>query len=224
MKLIKKSLAILLCLVFVMLAGCTTQKNEDNVYFGKFFPVYVDTNVVAEECFLYDGAFVEDGSFEQKQDVAALKVTNKGEKDIQLLRVYVTTSEKELLFEITTLPAGDTVTVLEKDAQTLGEKEEIEEFRVENRVDFTKDLSLYENTFLLQANNGTINIKNISDNEIGSDIYVYYKKKDANGNYFGGITFRTKVSGGLKADAIAQLPASNFNLNDSEVLFVDYAG
>lgn len=224
MKSIKKSVAVLLCLTFLAFTGCGTQKNGDNVYFGKVFPIYVDTNVAVEECFLYDGAFVEDGSFEEKQDVAALKVTNKGEKDIQLIRIYLTTTEKELLFEVTTLPAGATVTVLEKDAQTIGEKEEIEEIRAENRVDFTKDISLYENTFLLQANNGTINIKNITDKEIGSDIYVYYKKKDADGNYFGGITFRTKVSGGLKADAIAQLPASNFNLSDSEVLFINYAG
>ena len=224
MKIIKKSVAILLCLVLVALTGCTKPKKEDGVYFGKVFPVYVDSDVVAEECFLYDGAFVEDGSLEEKQGVAALKVTNKGEKDIQLIRIYVTTSEKELLFEITTLPSGATVTVLEKDAQTIGEKEKLGEFRAENRVDFTKKLSLCENTFLLQANNGTINLKNISDLDINSDIYVYYKKKDADGNYFGGITFRTKASGGLAAGAIAQLPASNLDLSDSEVLFVDYAG
>lgn len=223
MKLFKKSVAVLLCLVLAILTGCTTQKTEDNVYFGKSFPVYIDTDVVAEECYLYDGAFVEDGSFEEKQGVVALKVTNTGEKDIQLLRIYATTSEKELFFEITTLPAGATVTVLEKNAQTITKNEKLLEFRAENRVDFNKKLSLYENIFILQANNGTINIKNISEKDIDTDIFVYYKKKEDDGNYFGGMTFRTRAAGGLGAGKIAQLPASNFNLSDSEVLFVDYA-
>ena len=150
-------------------------------------------------------------------------MTNTGEKDIQLVRVYVTTSEKELFFEITTLPAGATVTVLEKDAQSLSEKEELLEFRAENRVDFAEKPSLHEDVFLLQANNGTINLKNISEKNIDSDIFVYYKKKADDGSYLGGITFRTRALGGLDAGVIAQLPASNFNLSDSEVLFVDYA-
>lgn len=224
MKYMKKSIIAFLCLALCLLSACGKEKIKDPVLFGKTFPVNADTDISIEDCFLYSGEFVEDGSFEEKTDVAAIKVKNNSDKDIQLIRIYATTTEKELFFEITTLPAGATVIALEKDAQTIVEKEEIKDFRVENRVDFAKDLSLYENVFLLQANNATINIKNISDKEIGSDIYVYYKKKDADGNYLGGITFRTKATGGLKPEAIAQLPASSFNLNDSEVLFVDYAG
>ncbi len=223
MKLLKKGVAALLCLVLVTLTGCTTKKTEGDLYFGKPFPVYVDTDVVAEKCYLYDGPFVEDGSFEEKQGVVALKVSNTGEKDIQLLRIHVTTSEKELLFEITTFRSGATVIVLEKNAQTLSENEKLLEFKAEDRVDFTHTLSVHEDVFVLQANNGTFNLKNISKSAIDSDIFVYYKKKDADGNYFGGTTFRTRVAGGLDAGEIAQLPASNFNLSDSEVLYVDYA-
>ncbi len=212
-----------MCLVLATLTGCTTKKTEGDLYFGKPFPVYVDTDVVAKECYLYDGAFVEDGSFEEKQGVVALKVANIGEKDIQLLRICVTTSEKELFFEITTFRAGTTVVVLEKNAQTLSENEKLFEFRAENRVDFTHELSVHQDVFILQANNGTINLKNISKTAIASDIFVYYKKKDTDGNYFGGTTFRTRAAGGLDVGEIAQLPASNFNLSDSEVLYVDYA-
>lgn len=223
MKLLRKNVALLLCFALATLTGCSTKKTEDNVYFGKLFPVYIDADVVVNECYLYDGAFIEDGSFEEKQGVVALKVTNIGEKDIQLLRAYVTTTIKELSFEITTLPAGATVVVLEKNAQTLEQNEELREFRAENRVEFSKPLSLCEDVFVLQANNGTINLKNISKTDIESDIFVYYKKKDADGNYFGGMTFRTRVAGGLGAGEIAQLPAANFDLSDSDVLFIDYA-
>lgn len=217
MKHIKKIVAILLCLSFFSLAGCGSTK------YGKALPIDADIDISIEDCFLYSGEFVEDGSFEEKEDVAAIKVKNNSNKAIRLARIYITTSEKELFFEITTLPAGATVTALEKGAQTIKWNEKIKEVRVENRVDFAKPLSLHEDIFLLQANDKTINIKNISKKKIKSDIYVYYKNKDADGNYFGGITFRTKADG-LKPDEIKQLPASHYQKADSEVLFVDYAG
>ena len=94
---------------------------------------------------------------------------------------------------------------------------------VNQRVDFTEKLSLYENQFLIQANDKTINIKNISSTDYESEIYVYYKKKDADGNFFGGITFRTNTNG-LEKEEIQQLPASHYLVSDSEVVFVDYAG
>ncbi len=217
MKHIKKIVAVLLCLSFLSFAGCKQTK------YGKNFPIDADTVISVEDCFLYSGEFVEDGSFEEKEDVAAIKVKNNSNKAIKLARIYITTSKKELFFEITTLPAGATATVLEKGAQTIKWNEKIKEIRVENRVDFEDKLSLHEDVFLLQANNQTINIKNISNEKIDSDIYVYYKNKDADGNYFGGITFRSKADG-LQPGEIKQLPASHYQKADSEVLFVDYAG
>ncbi len=204
------------------MSGCLKEKN-DKTYTDDDFPLMVDTDISVLDCFLYTGEFIEDSSFENKENVAAVKVKNNSAKDIQLARIYVLTTEKELLFEATTLLAGATMTVLEKEGQTLGKVEEIKDFRVENRVDFPTNVSLCENRFLLQANNKTINIKNISTTDCESEIYVYYKKKDDSGNYFGGITFRTKASG-LKVDEIQQLPAPHFTVGDSEVVFVDYAG
>ncbi len=222
MKHIKKIIVVLLCLTFFVLTGCNPPEIEKPQAYGKTLPIAVDTDLFIEECFLYSGEFVEDASFEEKTDVAAIKVKNNSDKDVQLARIFVTTTEKELFFEITTLPAGGVVTVLEKNGQTLVENEGFTDFRVENRVDFQVPLTMHEDHFLVQANDKTINIKNVSEIDIESDIYVYYKKKDADGNYFGGITFRTKADG-LKPDEIKQLPASNFLKADSEVMFVDYA-
>lgn len=222
MKFLKSFLAISLCFATVFMSGCLKEKN-DKTYTDDDFPLMVDTDISVLDCFLYTGEFVEDGSFENKENVAAVKVKNNSAKDIQLARIYVLTSEKELLFEATTLLAGATMTVLEKTGQTLGDTEEIKDLRVENRVDFSTKVSLREKQFLIQANNKTINIKNISTTDCESEIYVYYKKKDDAGNYFGGITFRTKASG-LKVDEIQQLPAPHFIVGNSEVVFVDYAG
>ncbi len=229
MKNIKKIIAVLLCMSIALLCGCTTEKKPEQpveektkTAYGYKFPAAICEGVSVEDFYLYSGEYIEDASFENCEKIVALKVKNTSETDIQLVRIKVKTDAKEMLFEITTLKAGATVIVLEKSKQTMGKNEKIIGFDYENRVDFKEKITLKDDFFLVKTNLKTINIKNISDNEIESDIYVYYKKKDADGNYFGGITFRTKADG-LKIEEIKQLPASNFDPDNSEVLFVDYA-
>ena len=224
MKNIKNIVAVLLCLSIVVLSGCGGKDEQvQNISYGFKFPVALYDGVVIEECYLYSGEYVEDGSFDPCENVAAIKVKNSSTTDIQLLRVYVKTESDELFFEITTLTAGSTIVVLEQSKKTIAENEKIIEFRGDNRVDFSEKLSLCEDTFLVQGNPKTINIKNITEKSVDSAIGVYYKKKDSDGNYFGGITFRA-VADGVAAGAIKQLPASGFDPADSEIVFVDYAG
>lgn len=201
------------------MSGCS--KNDTVDFHGVVFPVTVDNGIIIEDCFLYSGDFPEDGSFAKKNDVLALKVKNTSDSAIQLIRIKAETDEKDMLFEITTLPAGATVTVLEKNAQSVSAKEKINSFTAENRVDFEKPLTINEDIFTLTEHDSIFNIRNISNTDIASDIYVYYKKMDAEGNYFGGITFRTKAQG-LESGELKQIPASHFNPQDSEVLFIDF--
>ena len=116
-----------------------------------------------------------------------------------------------------------TVNVFEKSGQTLSKDEKILDISGENRVNFEKPIGLQRETFELDVHDKVINVRNISKNDIESDIYLYYKKKDIDGSYFGGITFRSKI-GGLKAGELKQIPASHFALTDSEVIYLDYAG
>ena len=214
----------LLCLCLVFLCGCTPDTPEENrkIAYGYDITDAIDTGVVIDDIYLYSGKYIEDASYENCENVVALKVKNLAVTDIQLLNIKVITDTKELNFAITTLTAGGTVIALEKSKQTISENEKIKSIEIENRADFSQKPSLREDVFIVQGNLSTINIKNISSNEIQGEIYVYYKKKDADGNYFGGITFRTKAVG-IKPGEIKQLPAANFDPSDSEVLFVDYA-
>ncbi len=221
MKHFKRVITLILALSALILPSCS--KDNVETFHGIIFPISLYEDIIIEEGFLYTGAFPEDGSFDEKKDVFALKISNNSSKDIRLLRIYVTTSQKEMLFEITTLPAKSKLTVLEKNAQTLSSNEKIADFHAENRVDFENPVSLMKNTFELMTPNSVFNIKNISDKDIPSDIYVYYKKIDENGHYFGGITFRSKTVG-LKSGELKQIPASHFSGSDSEVVFIDYAG
>ena len=222
---IKRVLSALLVMVFIFSSGCsgTFQKNNSSdTFHNAELPVSLSKDLVITEAFLYSGAFPEDASFRKEKNVFALKVVNRSSEDLQLVRIYVTTDKKECLFEITTLPSGKAVTVLEKDAQTLSYGEKILQFKEENKVFFKQKLSLESDKFQITPLDSVFNIKNISAEDFSSDVYVYFKKTDADGNYFGGITFRSNA-GKPKPDEFRQIPASHFNKEDSEVLFVGYA-
>ncbi len=202
------------------LFGCN--QKDDTAPDGISFPFAVEEGIIIEDSFLYSGVFPEDGKDDIKENIPALKVRNNSGKDIQLLRIFAKTDKKEFLFEITTLPAGAVVTAFEKNAAALGEGESIISFTAKNRIDFEKPLQLHSEIFELTEHNGIFNIRNISEKDIRSEIYVYYKKKDSDGNYFGGITFRAGAEG-LSVNELKQLPATHFNTQDCEVLFIDFA-
>lgn len=206
----------------LLLSACNRTKEAENFH-GVIFPVSIYSDVVVEEGFLRTVDYPEDGSFEEKQDVFGLKVINESNEAVQFLRIKVTTDKKEMFFEITTLPVNMAVNVFEKSGQTLSKGEKIISITGENRVDFEKSIGLQRETFELDVHDKVINVRNISKNDIDTDIYLYYKKKDSDGSYFGGITFRSKIDG-LKAGELKQIPASHFALADSEVIFFDYAG
>ncbi len=225
MKSIKFVLSAFLVMTFVFLSGCTeglTKDDGSDTFHGMEVPVVLSKELVITDVFSYTGEFPEDASFRKEKDVFALKVINRSSKDLQLVRIYVTTDEKECVFEITTLPSGKTVTVLEKNAQSLSRSEKIIRIREENKVFFDKKISLDSERIQITQLDRVLNVKNISDEDFSSDVYVYFKKIDSDGNYFGGITFRSNA-GKLRKDEFRQIPASHFIKEDSEVLFVGYA-
>lgn len=221
MNLLKKTLALITLITMFILSLCACK--EETHVLGFAFPFSLYTDVIVENGFVTTVDYPEDGSFEEKQDVFALKVKNVSDKDIQLLRVKVTTDRKEMFFEITTLPVNMSVNAFEKSGQTLEDGETILDISAENRVDFEKPIGLQRELFELDVHDKIINVRNISKEDINTDIYLYYKKKDTDGSYFGGITFRAKISG-LKAGELKQVSVPHFALSDSEVIFLDYAG
>lgn len=228
MKNLKKVLPIFLVLIILFVGGCTKNpQNGDNgsetvVFNGKEFPLALSEDIVIENAFLYNGEFPEDGSFSKAEDVFALKVKNTSDKDIQLVRIYVETDQSEYFFEITTLPAGRVLTVFEKSAQSITESEKIAEIKEENKVFFENKLSLHTSELKIATMDKVLNIENISEADFSTDVYVYFKRLDANGDYFGGITFRSNA-GKIKSKEFKQIPAPHFIKENSEVLFVDYA-
>ena len=60
---------------------------------------------------------------------------------------------------------------------------------------------------------------NISGQDIIGDVVIYYKNA-AEDLYYGGITYRVRIEGGMKADEIKQIMASHFSDTGSKIMFV----
>ena len=67
---------------------------------------------------------------------------------------------------------------------------------------------------------GSISVRNISGEDIESDIYVYYKdKKDDVLN--GSVTYKIRVEG-IKADAQTFIKAPELNDDNCQIIFTEY--
>ena len=108
---------IVLLLLIVVVQG---QENGDAIkaflQYDTFYPRSVmGTDLLAVQALEYNGPFWEDGSNEEVSGVAALLVENQGGLMVSSGAVIVEMEKEWLVFEISFLPPGGKVLVLEKD-------------------------------------------------------------------------------------------------------------
>lgn len=166
----------------------------------------------------YSGAYVEDGSCEIVSDVMMVVVRNTGELDIQLADITALCSGAEYTFRLTNLAAGERAVLLELSRKGAGDAV-LESAVLSNVAAFETPMELHEQTIQISGLNGMLNVKNISGSDISGDIYVYYKFA-AQDIFYGGITFRVRVEGGLKADEIRQIPAGHYDPDGCRIIQV----
>lgn len=167
----------------------------------------------------YTGVYMEDGTDELVSGVLMIVVTNSGEETIQYAEITLPVSTGEAKFSLSTLPVGQSVVLLEQNRLEWSADEEYASAVAENVAVFSEPLSLCEDRLALQILDGAINVSNISGRDITGDIVIYYKNSTAE-LYYGGITYRVRIEGGLKADEIRQIMASHFSDTGSEIMFV----
>lgn len=156
----------------------------------------------------YTGAYVEDGSGEIVSDVMMIVVCNTGEQDIQLADITALSGGVEYTFRLTNLAAGERMVLLDLKRMKAAEGV-VESAIMSDVVLFETPMELHEQTIQISGLNGMLNVKNISDHDIEGEIFIYYKFA-APDLFYGGITFRVRVEGGLKAGELRQVPAGHF--------------
>lgn len=165
----------------------------------------------------YTGLYMEDGSNEVLSDVMMVVVQNNGEQDIQLAEITAVSGETEYHFTLTNLAVGARAVLLDTDRQPSGGI--LTSAVLGNTALFQEPMSLCEDVIQVTGMDGMVNVQNISDTDITGDVYVYYKYA-ADDLFYGGITFRIRVEGGLAAGEIRQIPAGHYTPDGCAIIQV----
>lgn len=194
---------------------------EDNLY-KDYLTEKIDLSdgLVITKIYNAEGVFVEDGSDESVDMFAEIVVQNKTKKMLQLAKIYLITEEDEYEFQITTLPAGETVSVQEITCKAIDSNSKIVSARTEHVVFFEEEPSMYSDVFEIKAEETQITLKNISNETIEGPVYVYYKTIGEMG-YEGGITYRVSFSE-LNSGDSKSVYAGHYHTDKSKVMFLDY--
>ena len=121
-------------------------------------------------------------------------------------------------FQITNLPAGETVVLLDTNRHSY--VAEMPQYAtVKDQVFFTESMGLQEDRISISGGNGYVDVTNLTDTDITDEIIIYYKNS-ASDILYGGITYRIRIEGGMKADEIKQITASHFDQAGSKIMFV----
>lgn len=217
----KKKILILTIIAVVAVFGILKLTPANDIENIKLDAGY---NLQVVEVGSYSGTFVEDATDEKVSNVMMIKVKNCGDKPIQYGEIAMNGKDGETaMFKFSTLKEGQTLTVLELTRKKYKKNSGYEKAVASNVAYFQNKLQKYTKSLEIQPLDGGLNVTNISDKDIDGEILIYFKDK-VDGEVFGGITYRGRVAGGLKAGEIRQLMSSNFTAENTEVVFITIDG
>ena len=185
--------------------------------------VDLGSGIVITDYIRYSGPFLEDRTDEAVSDVLAIRVTNTGEEYIQTMDIVLSDGETKARFSLSTLFPGETVIVPEANRMPFTDVPEFTKAATESVALFDGHPGMCTDRIAIQCLDGVMNITNISGEDITEDIFVYYKNY-IDGVYCGGITYRLRLTGGLKAGEIRQGSAAHFDRENSRIVFVTCGG
>ena len=205
--------AVIIIAVFMMQQG--RQSDEDNRESSLGNGIYI----VSSEP--YTGPFWEDGSDTAVEDIWSLKIVNSSDEDIEYLKIHAATAEAEGNFEVTVLPAGGELIVLESSAAAYPQDAEDARYDAENLAFFQEERSILPEQLTLYGQDNWIKAENISGDDIAGDICVYYKNLE-DGIFQGGITYRAVFPGGMAAGEAEEQEVLHYMKDTSQIMYVTY--
>ena len=205
--------AVIIIAVFMMQQG--RRSDEDNRESSLGNGIYI----VSSEP--YTGPFWEDGSDAAVEDIWSLKIVNSSDEDIEYLKIHAATAEAEGNFEVTVLPAGGELIVLESSAAAYPQDAEDARYDAENLAFFQEERSILPEQLTLYGQDNWIKAENISGEDIAGDICVYYKNLE-DGVFQGGITYRAVFPGGMAAGEAEEQEVLHYMKDTSQIMYVTY--
>lgn len=150
----------------------------------------------------------------------AVVVENVSDSDVEYALLTVKTKNGTLTFNISALLRGTKAVLLCNESVGMNPDELYTAWQTENKVIFEKPPVMHNDKFEMYVTDGSISVKNISGEDIKSDIYIYYKDKKDN-LLNGSITYRIRVAG-IKANSQTFVKAQELDENNCQIIFTDY--
>lgn len=210
--------ALLVVIGVLFLKNCHKENGEEPTEStGETTEQNLGNNVILLKAEGLSGAYPEDGSDTQQENVLVLTIKNNGDKLIQYTDIRINGIYS---FKVTTLLPGDTMTVWEQNKSRCPENFSVESAELENFAEFIEAPSLQEGLLRINGLEGIVTVENITTDTMIPPVTVYYKKVK-NGILQGGITYRV-TTGTLKPGASESVSSRHFDPVDSVVLFATY--
>lgn len=178
--------------------------------------LYIADGLTVSDIFAYSGEYVEDGSGDNVSGIAAVRLSNKGEKSYEYLEFTLKTADEEYFFKASGLLPGTEVTVLSADKKALGKETGVVTGECSLKGEYASQPTMREDLFKVYQTGPSATIRNISGKELKGKTYIYYKGAGDDG-LLGGITYRFSFNAFGK-DEIKQKSSSHLG----KVLFVTY--
>lgn len=213
-------------LVLVLRGGDDKQPDDEsgkNPVINGEVSINVGSGLTIVDIGPYTGMYMEDGSNEVVSGVLMCIVRNDGDRAVEYAEIKLNDGQKDIPFTLTALLPGRSVVLLAQDKTAYDKDAAYTATVAESVAFFANEPSLQADRLQIQGLDGGMNITNISDKDIAGDVVIYYKNVAADGLLYGGITYRTRISGGIKAGELKQGMTQHFSVKGSEVLFVTVA-
>ena len=150
----------------------------------------------------------------------AVEVENVSDTDVEYALLTVKTRTETLTFNVSALLSGAKAVLLCNESVSADPAESYTSWQTKDMILFKNPPVMNEDAIEVSLTNGSISLRNISGEDISSDIYIYYKDmKEELLN--GSVTYKTSVTG-LKADSITYIKAEGLNENNCRIIFTEY--
>lgn len=150
----------------------------------------------------------------------AVVAENVSDSDVEYALLTVNTKTETLTFNVSALLRGTKAVLLCNETVGSNPDEVYTAWQTKNKIIFENPPVMNSDKLEINLLDGSISVRNISGEDINSDIYIYYKdKKDDLVN--GSITYKTRVAG-LKADSQTFVKAQELNGDNCQIIFTEY--
>ena len=150
----------------------------------------------------------------------AVVAENVSDSDVEYALLTVKTKKETLTFNVSALLRGTKAVLLCNEEVGSDPAEVYTAWQTKDMIIFENPPVMNNDKLEINVLDGSISVRNISGEDIESDINIYYKdKKDDLVN--GSVTYKIRIEG-IKADSETFIKAPELNENNCRIIFTDY--